>query len=71
MFEEIIIPNFPNKEKIIVIKDDALAFLRKNQKGEQYDYLFADLWHNADDGLELFVTLKELIATSIVGLKLR
>jgi 16S rRNA G966 N2-methylase RsmD len=75
LFEEIIIPNFPNKEKIIVIKDDALAFLRKNQKGEQYDYLFADLWHNADDGLELFVALKRInrnidcwLETSLIAL---
>ena len=55
LFNYLIAPHFVNKNKIKIIKDDAVNYVRRNQK---YDYIFADLWHSPEDGLPLFVSLK-------------
>ena len=60
LFNELIYPYFPNKEKIKVIKDDAVEYVRRTQKQATYDYVFADLWHSPEDGLPLFVALKKI-----------
>ena len=60
LFNELIYPSFVNKEKIKIIKGDAIEFARKNQKEGTYDYIFADLWHDPEDGLPLFVALKKI-----------
>ena len=60
LFNEFIWPKFANKEKIKIIKDDAINFVRKTQKEATYDYIFADLWHDPEDGLPLFVELKKI-----------
>ncbi|NLB48641.1 MAG: hypothetical protein GX813_02195 [Erysipelotrichia bacterium] len=60
IFNELILPSFTNAHKITIIKDEALAYLRKNKKGQHYDYIFADLWHNPVDGLQTFIALKKL-----------
>ena len=59
LFNSLIWPKFTNKEKIKIIKDDAIAYV-KNQKEGTYDYIFADLWHDPEDGLPLFVELKKI-----------
>ena len=59
IFNKLIWPNFPNKNKIKIIKDDAVKFVQKSQKSPQFDYIFADLWHDPEDGLPLFVELKK------------
>ncbi len=60
LFNELIYPSFANKEKIKIIKGDAIEFARKSQKEGTYDYTFADLWHDPEDGLPLFVALKQI-----------
>ena len=57
LFNTLIYPNFKNKEKIKIIKDDAINYTKKNNK---YDYIFADLWHSPEDGLSLFIQLKRI-----------
>ena len=57
IFKQHILPFFPHKDKIKIIWDDAFAYLKKNKA--HYDYVFADLWHNAEDGLPLYLELKE------------
>ena len=59
LFNKFIWPKFVNKEKIKVIKDDAIEYVKK-QKEATYDYIFADLWHDPEDGLPLFVSLKKI-----------
>lgn len=58
LFKEKLLPLFPNKKKINIIKGDAIAFL-KNSKA-RYDYIFADLWHREDDALPLYMALKKI-----------
>ena len=60
LFNGFIYPHFPNKEKIEIIKGDAVEYVSKNQKQGTYDYIFADLWHDPEDGLPLFVSLKKI-----------
>ena len=60
LFNELIYPSFPNKEKIKIIKGDAVEYTRKAQKEATHDYVFADLWHDPEDGLPLFVSLKRI-----------
>ena len=57
LFKKVLLPQFVNKNKIKIIEDDAISYLNKNSK---YDYIFADLWHDPEDGLPLFVQLKRI-----------
>ena len=60
LFKTKILPQFPHKEKIQILQADALDYMEKIIKKGQFDYLFADLWHDASDGLELYMKLKRL-----------
>ena len=60
IFNKLIWPSFTNKNKIKIIKGDAIEFAKNNEKNPQFDYIFADLWHDPDDGLPLFVELKKI-----------
>ena len=57
LFKSLIWPNFTHKEKIKIIEGDAIEYVKKNN---QFDYIFADLWHDPEDGLPLFVSLKRI-----------
>ena len=72
LFNKVLFPLFKNKNKISVIQDDAIHYLNSKKK---YDYIFADLWHNPDDGLDLFIKLKRInknidcwLETSLIAL---
>ncbi len=60
LFKEHLLEQFPHKEKIHIIKDDAFSFL-KNMQIDSVDYLFADLWHDASDGLEMYLRIKRIV----------
>lgn len=52
-----ILPQFEYKEKIEVIHMDAFDFMKENYLSE-YNYAFFDLWHNAEDGLPIYLKAK-------------
>lgn len=56
-FRANLLPLFPHREKIKIVEGDALSFTKKMKAGT-YDFLFADLWHNEEDGLKLYLPLK-------------
>lgn len=58
LFKENILPQFPNKDKIKIINDDAFIFAQ-NIKNKEYDFIFVDLWHDVSDGLEMYLKMKE------------
>lgn len=60
LFRELILPQFPHKEKISIVHDDAFAYLKNGAKKEGFDYIFADLWHDQSDGLDLYLRLRKL-----------
>lgn len=59
LFRDHILPQFPHKEKIKVIEADAFDFLEKQLPTSSFDFLFADLWHDASDGLDLYLRIKK------------
>lgn len=56
LFRTHILPQFPHKEKIRLVCRDAFAFA--DEMGDDYDFLFADIWHDAGDGKDLYLKLK-------------
>lgn len=60
LFNKMLYPSFKNQDKITIIKDDAINYVMHNQ---EYDYMFADLWHSPEDGLPLFIKLKKINKT--------
>ena len=52
IFVKFIFPQFPKKEKIEIIKADALSYSNAN-----FDYAFIDLWHNPNDGLKTYIQM--------------
>ena len=57
LFQTHILPQFPHKEKIRIIQADAFAYLDALSDGE-FDVLFADLWHDPSDGLDMYLRIK-------------
>lgn len=57
LFKKYLLPLFPEKTKITIIEDDAINFVKHYYK---YDYIFADLWFDAEDGLEYYLKLNEI-----------
>ncbi len=59
LFESYILPQFPNKAKIKVIKADAFDFAKERMAKGKFDYVFTDLWHDVSDGVDLYVKMKK------------
>lgn len=58
LFNEHLLGLFPHKEKIEIITIDAFDYIKKTHLAG-YDYAFFDLWHNAEDGLPLYINVLE------------
>ena len=58
LFKTHILPQFPNKEKIKLVCEDAFSFADTKMAGH-FDFVFADIWHDAGDGKELYLKMKE------------
>ena len=56
LFKEHIAPLLKTN-KIKVIHDDAIRYT-ENNKG--FDYIFADLWHNPEDGIPMYLELESI-----------
>ncbi len=71
LFCEFILPQFPHAEKINIVEGDALAYLEKNSPEGKFDFMFADIWHDSSDGLDLYIKLKNIEKRQIGGMKSR
>ena len=58
LFTSFILPQFKTKDKITVIKDDAIEYMMNLEDG-LYDYCFADIWIGAMD-FEPYIETKEV-----------
>jgi len=58
LFNKHLKPYFKNEDKITIIRDDAIRYTSNKEQCQKYDYIFADLWHDPEDGLKPFVELK-------------
>lgn len=57
LFRTHILPQFPHKEKITLIREDAFAFANTKMEGN-FDFVFGDIWHDAGDGRDLYLRMK-------------
>ena len=57
LFSTHILPQFPHKEKVRLVQADALDFAEQQMAGN-FDFVFADIWHDAGDGKELYLKMK-------------
>lgn len=58
LFQERILPQFPHREKIHLVCEDAFSFADTKLAGN-FDFVFADIWHDAGDGKELYLRMRE------------
>ncbi|MFA7032718.1 MAG: hypothetical protein WC201_04065 [Bacilli bacterium] len=56
LFNQYLLPQFKEKQKIIIIEQDACEFLKEKH---QFDYAYVDLWHNPNDGLPFYLLFKK------------
>lgn len=59
LFCEEILPQFPHPEKIEIAEADAFDFLAAHSE-EEFDFIFADLWHDVSDGFPLYLRLRRV-----------
>ena len=59
LFCENILPHLENREKIKIVIADAFDYLDRTMKDGDFDFAFADIWHDAGDGLPLYRRFKE------------
>ena len=54
-----ILPQFEVRDKIRILQADAFVFAA-GAEGRGYDYVFCDLWHDAADGLPLYIRMRRI-----------
>ena len=55
LFEAYILPQFSHREKIKLVCGDAFDYLESDMRKETFDYAYADIWHDAGDGVPLYL----------------
>lgn len=64
LFSDLLLPQFPFREKIAVVCADAFEFAKSRAPREKYDFVFTDVWHDVGDGKELYLRMKALESLS-------
>jgi len=60
LFERFIRPLIKNKNKIRIVCADAFEYAENEAGKGGFDFIFADIWHDAGDGVELYKRFKTL-----------
>ena len=60
LFNKYILPQFEAKDKITIIKADAYEYIKSLKDGE-FDYAFVDIYHDAGDGVEVYLNFHDTI----------
>ena len=55
IFNNHLLPLFPQKDKIRIVHKDAFEVIKSDF---EYDFAFVDLWHSVEDGLDFFLKFK-------------
>lgn len=58
LFNDLLLPQFENPEKIQIVQYDAFEFAAKEAPKRNFDYIFADIWHDPSDGVEAYIKFK-------------
>ena len=57
IFKKFLLKKFANFSKIHIIENDAIYYVKNNHN---FNYIFADLWFNPEDGLEYYLKLNSI-----------
>ena len=57
IFCENLLPQFPERQKIRIVRGDAIAYLGSVRDGD-YDFCFADIWEGVVDGVPLYEKIR-------------
>lgn len=60
LFETVLLPQFPNRNKVRIVQDDAFHYAEHTMPTERFDHAFVDTWRDAGDGLEHYLRMKPL-----------
>lgn len=60
LFTEHILPLFPCKDEITVIEADAFVHAERELPKGGFDYVLADIWHDAGDGTPLYLRFRDI-----------
>lgn len=60
LFRENILPQLSCRDKIRIIRSDAFEYVQSQMAEDGYDYVFADIWHDPSDGVELYRRFKSV-----------
>lgn len=60
IFKRFILPQFPHKEKVRIVHADAFEYAEKVAPKENFDYIYADTWHDPSDGVDMYLRFKAL-----------
>ncbi len=60
LFTQHILPQFPHRETIRIVQGDAYAFAKSELPNRRFDYIYTDLWHDAGDGIPMYLRMKQL-----------
>ncbi len=53
-------PHLPRPEALTILQGDAFLLAPRLYAEENFDFVFADLWHDAQDGPEMYLRLKQM-----------
>ncbi len=59
LFEQVLLPQFPHKEKVRIVCADAFAYAEGQLPKESFNLAFVDIWRDASDGLEHYLHMKQ------------
>ena len=59
LFKDYILPQFENRDKVNIICDDAFSFAQNEFPKHDFNFVFADTWHDPSDGVEMYHKFKE------------
>lgn len=59
LFTQYILPQFNHARKVNIIKADAFEYAGQHLIPGKYDFVFADLWHDVSDGIDMYLKMKK------------
>lgn len=59
LFNTYILPQFNCADKINIVNEDAFVFAEKHMAAGGFDFVFADIWHDPSDGVDLYLKMKQ------------
>lgn len=60
LFEQNLLPQMECRDKIRVVHADAFDFAQAHYPRGEFDFVFADIWHDVSDGKDLYLRFKSM-----------